>query len=358
MGVWESSGVEKNFEELIEEVNKVKSFAMKKIEKLENSTNIKKVQQLKTTWLNKTQVRTREDSSWFSKNKYIMLSVPKDFYEKLDNKEAISIFKTNDRWNDVDFKVTISEENKEKLVEFKKILDVIYDADQVIHNENLRIVEENKQLEAAIFGILDQAGIRRSYYGYKTNRSSKKTEQHYHFSSEIRGQIPTFYSKNSLDERKKTLLQQIDKYWNNEITKIIEERRKKEQEQKEKEQNRKLALLLAKYDLSLDDDWEDILDKIINKNKYLYLAHYLYKNRNDWTSGYSYAETGLGGFSVENELDQKIYDNIQYHIDNWDMDGRIFRDCEYNYDVLFGMVEDSDLMSDYETTNENLPDLY
>jgi hypothetical protein len=126
---------------------------------------------------------------------------------------------------------------------------------------------------------------------------------------------------------------------------------KKEQEQKEKEKNRKLALLLAKYDLSLDCDWRDVLEVILDKNKYLRLAYYLEKNRGDWSNGCNYAETGLDGFEVENELDQKIYDDISHYIDNWIdyMDGRVFRDCEYNYSVLYKIAEEQDanLVSDY-----------
>jgi hypothetical protein len=350
MGVWESNGIEKNFDELVEEIQKVKQWTLNEIKKLEESTNLKKIRQLKSTYLSRTQVNLRENSSWYSKgNKYIMLSVPKDFYEKLEDKSFLSQFTMENGWDAIHFRLYILEENEGKFEEFKKIIDMIYEVDQEIHKENLRIVEDNRKIEKTIFDILETVGIRKTYYGYKTSRSTKKTELYYHFPSEIKKQIPTSYSEDVLDERKKDLLNQINRYWEQEISKIREERLKKEQEQKEKEKNRKLALLLAKYDLSLDCDWHDVLEVILDKNKYLRLAHYLEKNRNDWSDGYDYAETGLESFDVENELDHKIYNCIRECIDDWCGDGRVFRDCEYNYNVLYGIAkeQDANLVNDY-----------
>jgi hypothetical protein len=93
-----------------------------------------------------------------------------------------------------------------------------------------------------------------------------------------------------------------------------------------------------------------IRENILKKDKYLALAYYLEKNRNDWNDGCRYAEIGLCMFTVETEEDQKIFDNIQEFIDDWDMDGdgRCFRDCEYNYNVLYGMVKDESLLKDIE----------
>ncbi len=127
---------------------------------------------------------------------------------------------------------------------------------------------------------------------------------------------------------------------------------------KEKERNKKLALLLAKYDLDLDCDWNDLLEELINKNKYLYLSYYLEKNRNDWNDGCTYAEIGLINFNIENELDQKIYDDIIHYIYNWGdyMDGRCFRDCKYNYSELYGIVaeQEPDLYKDFQVIMENI----
>lgn len=56
---------------------------------------------------------------------------------------------------------------------------------------------------------------------------------------------------------------------------------------------------------------EEKLDTILEKSKYLYLAHYLEKNRGDWSSGYNYARVGINGFGVESELDGMIWEEIE-----------------------------------------------
>ena len=35
-------------------------------------------------------------------------------------------------------------------------------------------------------------------------------------------------------------------------------------------------------------------------------------------------------------------------------DGRVFRDCEYNYSVLFGYVKDANLLAHYQTAYDLL----
>ena len=90
------------------------------------------------------------------------------------------------------------------------------------------------------------------------------------------------------------------------------------------------------------------------------MAYYLEKNRNDWNDGCTYAEIGLRNFNIENELDQKIYDDIIHYIYNWGdyMDGRCFRDCKYNYSELYDIVaeQDPDLYKDFQVIIENISD--
>lgn len=91
-------------------------------------------------------------------------------------------------------------------------------------------------------------------------------------------------------------------------------------------------------------------------NKYLHLAHWLNRNREDWSDGYSYAEVGINNFKVENEQDREILDSLLALIDeNWDGDGRVFRDTKWNYDALYSLVPE-DLRSDFMICRENTND--
>ena len=70
-------------------------------------------------------------------------------------------------------------------------------------------------------------------------------------------------------------------------------------------------------------------------NKYVGLALSMAKTRGDWSQGFYRVKGALNNFKVETELDQKIYDEIIDILTDRDiMDGRIFRDCNYNYDWI------------------------
>ena len=97
------------------------------------------------------------------------------------------------------------------------------------------------------------------------------------------------------------------------------------------------------------------MDAIINKNKYLYLAHYLQKNRNDWSEGPNYAEIGLNHFTKDTLDDLAIYSEIHDLIEDWGGDGRVFRDCNWNYNELFTLVP-PDIMEEYKEIMKYISD--
>lgn len=121
----------------------------------------------------------------------------------------------------------------------------------------------------------------------------------------------------------------------------------------EKEKNLLLAEMILKYQLDRDqtDCMKDVIYQLIKKDKYLYLAHYLRLNRGDWNDGSSYAETGIEGFVPETDQEQQIIASLIELCNNDDgyFDGRVFRDCQWNYDRLYGIAEtrNKDLYQDY-----------
>lgn len=132
------------------------------------------------------------------------------------------------------------------------------------------------------------------------------------------------------------------------LTKIENDKIKADIKKKQIAENElRLAELKVRYGLDALSSKPDVLDKILSKNKYLMLAHYLAENRSDWSDGCSKAVIGLDQFVIEDKLDRDIEQCIRNQINNWDGDGRCFRDCEYNYDILFGMVLDTKLVTDY-----------
>jgi len=96
------------------------------------------------------------------------------------------------------------------------------------------------------------------------------------------------------------------------------------------------------YDTVANLDQYSLLQDIINRNKYLRLAYYLHQNRLDWSDGYGYAETGIDGFEVATDEDKDIIQYLRSLIEDWDGDGRVFRDCKYSYEFLYDKVKNED----------------
>jgi len=90
-------------------------------------------------------------------------------------------------------------------------------------------------------------------------------------------------------------------------------------------------------DIEYDDEnfWANTLTALKNSNKYYVLAKAMEDTRGNWKDGCGSVEDALRTFTIENDLDQKIYDEIYGLCYDWDRDGRVFRDCEYNYNYIF-----------------------
>ena len=226
------------------------------------------------------------------------------------------------------------------------------------HKENILAIENNKALEKKIRLMMSNIGVPFQYStsDYKTSRSQKKTKTTHNagFVEDIQQLIKT---SDGFGKIKSGFV----KRWHDVNAYLKEERNKEKVIQQEKEKKiasenaeKQRAVLTIKYELPYESKWSDILEIILSKDKYLALAHALAMNRNDWNNGYWYAENGLSNFIVKTTENKKINNDIQGCIDNWDNDGRIFRDTEYNYDRIFGMVEES-LMKDYYLAYNNCP---
>lgn len=354
MSVWlyDGDSLDENWNKLKEAIDFMQNKTNAEINNLKSQLEIKPIQRFEPLFLEGVKVSTWEGSSWYSKRKYIRI----DFTEECNKFLKTKNMRHDSAWRGYKL-FGISEDGLKSAYEF---IDTLAEFDKEKHQNNIVKCKSNNETYIALSNLFERIGISEKYYGYKTNRSRQKDWIYYNWPSEIYGQIPRDYSENKLSDLVKKHKDKIKEIYDTEMKRIREEEEKKEIERKEKERNRKLALLLAKYDLDLDCDWNDLLDEVINKNKYLYLAYYLEKNRNDWNDGCTYAEIGLRNFNIENELDQKIYDDIIHYIYNWGdyMDGRCFRDCKYNYSELYGIVakQDPDLYKDFQVIIENISD--
>ena len=218
------------------------------------------------------------------------------------------------------------------------------------HEVNVEAIKNNVAIVEGIKKMMEKFGIRSTYstYEYKSRRSSKQTEtKHYAgYLGDLNRDIKTNDGFSTIQNECNSFKEKLEKWRLSEMKRIEQEQAKIKNEEVIATANRELMKLIVKYDLPATSTKDDVVDHIISKDKYLYLAHYMEKNRGDWNDGYSYAEEGLDNFTVETDIDSEIYDCVQNEIDNWDGDGRCFRDCAYSYNVVFGYA-DSELYVDY-----------
>lgn len=190
---------------------------------------------------------------------------------------------------------------------------------------------------------------------FKTSKSRKREEVTADWYSSLLLQIPTGGDISYQQTIKAGLLKAVED---------VEQAKLKEQADAERE--RQKAIDKRKADLvfvelctqvgidPLESDRNCILDALLAKDKYLRLAHYLERNRNDWSDGYHFARTGLNGFEVVSDDDQAIATEIGDLLDDDEVDGRCFRDCHYNYGVLYGLADQS-LVALYRKFTEHFP---
>ena len=225
------------------------------------------------------------------------------------------------------------------------------------HAANLPKIENNKIIYEEVRAFMRDRGFEETYREYRKpprKRNMELVRLPAGFVQDLRRECKTDDQYESAMRSYNSFIKSVD-----ECEKEVEREAKRDKAEEEAKQKkamseRELGAYLSKYDLPLDGDWNDALHHIISQNKYLRLAHYLLKNRNDWSEGYHYAGMGIDGFVVETTLDQEIFDDISSRIENWDGDGRVFRDCKHNYSELFAMVP-AELMAEYNEVSEKMP---
>ena len=224
-----------------------------------------------------------------------------------------------------------------------------YNASLSLVESNRTICAENDTIIKKILTLIRNTGIADKTSVYTKVGRKYQTVTTPAGWTQIGNGVATVDEWESLEKRYQTFLLDCD-LWRKQLD--LEEAKARQLEASKKAasalETKRIAACLKHGMDPLTTTGDDILDLVLQKNKYLNLAHYLQKNREDWHDGPDNAAFGLDSFTIDSALDRLIYDDIRHHVDDWDGDGRIFRDCEYNYDVLFGMVP-VELMTEYSS---------
>lgn len=221
------------------------------------------------------------------------------------------------------------------------------------HEANLPAIENNQKVREKITQIMKDIGIPSNYSTseFKTQRSRTKTTTTHAagYIGDLQRNIPV----SDESERMLTLIKSaVDSFKRHADTlkaNIRKELREAEKTEKAKKEVLAKARLQVKYNLDEDFEWSDVLEVLDNKDKYFKLARAMEETRNDWNDGYGRVQYAISGFQVETEEDKEIFESIhELAYESEDIDGRVFRDCEFNYSFLYGKVSE-EILNDYET---------
>jgi hypothetical protein len=228
---------------------------------------------------------------------------------------------------------------KECLDNLEKEVNQIYAEDIEIIKENDMAANNNKSVYNSLKTMFVTLGFRENVLRRSSQRAIHKT-------SHTAGWLETI---NTI--RIDTGASQVHQIKEKVLKEISEERKRREtdkrikqlaveREEKSKELLKFIGTLEVKYGkkFSLPDD---AILFILEKDKYLRLAYWLEKNRVDWSEYADYAKIGIDSFSIENDTDRAIHDEIYGLIYNNFDDGRVFRDCTWNYNKLYEMADET-----------------
>lgn len=228
---------------------------------------------------------------------------------------------------------------------------------EALHTKNLQALENNKVVDKKIRTIMQNVGIDAQYTIYDYPSSRHRTKQVIPktagFVDDIRRCVITDDGYAASKRFYETYLERIQEYENRGIAKEKEDARLAALEESRKKSEHVRAALCIKYNLAYDSDMQTIEHHLRGRDKYLDLAAAMEANREDWSDGYYYVACALSRFQPVSDDDVRIHACLSEIVEDYDdVDGRIFRDCYWNYSKIYDMA-DPELLKDFRIVRES-----
>lgn len=126
--------------------------------------------------------------------------------------------------------------------------------------------------------------------------------------------------------------------------KQAKEQRQREIEASRAEAERKktVAVVEVAKELGVDPvtaDADSLIEELRSRDKYIDLAKAMADTRGDWSDGFYRVTGALGRFKPESEVDIAIVSEVSELAHGDESDGRIFRDCTWNYSRVYELAD-------------------
>lgn len=237
-------------------------------------------------------------------------------------------FKNEGGWKSYEQFQAATDEQVAEWLEWAKATDI----------ENKVIYREYAKLYQTIMaGIKELYGDKSKEYKYMDKTSISGTSYYYD------------YFVNHFND--------YDRYRKEFLQKKANEERKDKQSRETLEKERKALFMVweiaRRHNINVveDTDAEEVMEGLIDLDRYLDLASAMEDTRNDWRDGFDRVRNALQRFesSTDHSIgDEAIIEDISQILDGDENDGRVFRDTRYSYGVIYDLA-DKQIMKDYLT---------
>lgn len=261
-------------------------------------------------------------------------------------------FKTRNYYSSSDTDFTTEGDITRRKEEIEARIEQLEQQITAVEESNKDAIDNNTKLREKITLVMQSIGVPSTHSVWecpKGARTNKRVTHTAGYISDMNRCIPI--SVKGIKPDVKALRSAVEQKHKEALEVVHKVEREAQQKADEVKKQHELALLRAKYcPENAYAGVEAIMDVILSKDKYLRLAYWMERNRGDWSDGYSFAERGHDSFVVEDDTDKEIDEEIGSLIQNENgdyVDGRCFRDCKWNYGVLYSMVKDAVLFADF-----------
>lgn len=232
--------------------------------------------------------------------------------------------------------------------------------DVATHEANAPAIAANTVVIERVRDFMAEIGMPASYSERDTKSRSRYPKSIRHdagYLLDLRRECKTddgfSYATSTYERLKKTYQDYADAAKKEADAAAAEAAQAKERELEKRKADMELAAILLRYELPIESGWFCVLERLREKDQRLDLAIAMRDTRGDWTEGAYRVKNALQRFTIHTNEDKDIAADVAACLIDFD-DGRVFRDCAWNYDRLLDSVQDRQLVADAEVARNRL----
>ena len=213
-----------------------------------------------------------------------------------------------------------------------------------IAKQNAVIWKANGELLSKVIDLVAAVGLVKTWSKTTYGRKIKTTTEDSPWYAALRASCPRPPHTESDDKVWIDNLNQSFKTYSEALA-AKEKAAKAKIEAEEKQRKETAKIIKVAMQINYEGDMsavtaDELMDDLRARDKYLDLAAAMEETRGDWSDGFGRVKHALGRFKIEDDRDAAIVDDVSSCAYGEETDGRIFRDCDWNYGKIYELAND------------------